>query len=1541
MESSFKSTVTRKKYSLTNLPRFSVLKTAFHDAFCYLMIDSPSNPNFIFFINAMRIIQWVLPSFLVCSPKIYRSSAGSDYASFLSVFMQYLPVSYGKDFYFGFTMLYLLLSLITLLAFISICLHMSQHPSSTNSYSKIIFYFVDGILLIFHPMMISVSGYHFFLNHKGALDNPTVFFFLFLINLFVFFTFSYFHVSFFSNSLSFRETSMSGFSNLSQPLLLLSTSLMSFLSYIAVFASPFWAYLLVILMGLIYIFIFICVLYFLRFINHRLNVVFLSSTALAVFILIHNSFFIYNDSGSPAVLFFSHIFVFLLFYLITDYFVKKLNITIIKNIDEINKNYMKFDNYIANLFVAYLYMCVGFLYGCQPVIDISFINMVIERWRLASFNWYLKARIMAITTKDIEQLTILYQNIYENGYSFFDKEAILAQLAFLINYRDSSTDNTSIANESYRLISVLLNRIKHFWECVNNGNIQDIEVSSLNTKSMYELTENKVVHLVHQYPNVGAVKKLYHIFLGSVRFDPEGTEKWSLIKRDIYETSLLPDVVNLNGFKCFPRVCNVLPNIAREENREEPNKDDKKRNSLLVSIYQAITEGNYSSMSFSIKMLSFVVFAFYFIYIPFMVTRYYIVLKDSISDLALMETASLLRDHISRLSFMTIRHLGSSIKFEPGIENITLINSTFYYCLMKKETKTPFQIASEAIYDVDYSINKLRSLRDTIEAGQYIKEANSLLFEGGVNFTLYSGLSSNISISTESRSAESIALRIITTSLSFLSTNSTVDVFSIVSKTLQLNNYLAQTTGVTDGLNTVCNLVQLQVEETGRILSETAFNAYFYGSIVFCVLLVFVMINTIIRFESSKNSTNRCFLLIPKQVVNQIYQSFQLGISFNNEHTTIDTTTANMMQLDASIAALSTANTSKWKFEFPLYAYIISIIVGAFIGSHFLKFGYDRITEVTELEKTIAPYSDYFLGIHTNILLCLYNIYRITAIDSGIPFAMSNRSKSIYLSKLYFDRSTIALFRIKFGCLKTRVKPIYNVDSEFALLAFDINSSKMILNDDDMHSFAMRLSPFAQINYILTLLPELFLDAQIKNLSILDGRSVFISHLLFAHLYDGFFRNHSTEIAKNTLKKYDEHFEITILYSILFYFIALIAYSYSILKLKELSSQIAWFLKPLMHCPPDVIVASNEIINTINGSSISPLVYNHDYSEDICERIFNMGFNYGIIKTNKSLSVEYFNDRATNWMKNPTIGDNIRKQLAFTNHNLMSLISNVEKALYGRTPFDFTYLLEMDDSNTITSVRVICLNQNIVVEPTCVHNISITSLVFIIQDKTEEVIAEKEFEKEKNLNQELFMSILPSKLVASYLNDAFNSELFRDIATGLVGMISIDYDSIKDLSPYQMIHDINIFHERVSSLASKYDNISIIRYSATELLCIAYLGSGKNSSSDQVYSSVEFFKDCLKNLDKINMEKGSNMICRIGIDYGGPIKMGVLTIQHPILQAIGIPIERAKELQKYCPPMRIIISRGIMETMALNIPGFNESRSYNICGTTIVTLVGR
>ena len=703
-------------------------------------------------------------------------------------------------------------------------------------------------------------------------------------------------------------------------------------------------------------------------------------------------------------------------------------------------------------------------------------------------------------------------------------------------------------------------------------------------------------------------------------------------------------------------------------------------------------------------------------------------------------------------------------------------------------------------------------------------------------------------------------------------------------------------------------MYQISAEEADTIIAELKQNFILVVFVTFFLIsLPLVLSNFVLVMES--NTVSNAFISLPNTAVREILQSKDIKNSSKSS--------------SSHAIAISSNSDSTWE---TLKIYLIFILsCGCIFGaSLYLYYEASLFSDIVNIDL-LRISSLHHVAIYS--LAAAFRMVRLTLndiINSDFPEYSSydigyNRSTQISIA----EQNLLSLRNgIQEGIwgLHGTVNSYYNANIQMDYFT-DIIPSIVAEN------ISQPLTKFEDIA-ILDILEEFEYGASNLQLWIDEAKADNYSsepyesnYFLYYIYYYGMFAPNSryTQFFEPVVQEVNSDFSslsssttivliIVILFQILILFIMIL-----FLYLK--SATLKGSLEMLLFFNPTFVLQNQNVISLLTTGSKNTYAEENSYKD--AERVIECTTE-SIILMDKKMAIVDVNDAFVGCIgvgKSEIIGKTITDLFKSSSQTdtVESIMLQLHEVLRGNGNPSFKGKMAVSTpigEEKIVIVNILCLTQQ--GTATEADFAEINAIVFIIEDQTEHQLIEQRIQAEKQKITEMLNRVMPSVVVEELQKGADSIALAVQSATVACVKVSsaTPFDKEDFNAPFQYFSKV---FSILDEMMKEFPQLTKIRtFSHTYEYACGLFGS-VNKPDKHAEIATRFALKIISSVKEIEDSIGHDVSFTIGLNTGGPLVAGVISLQNPTFHLIGPTAELAQRLKSTGIKNQIHVTRAVYE----------------------------
>ncbi|EAY16404.1 hypothetical protein TVAG_360130 [Trichomonas vaginalis G3] len=457
----------------------------------------------------------------------------------------------------------------------------------------------------------------------------------------------------------------------------------------------------------------------------------------------------YKQKAYPVIIIFCLVLIFFVLIGIVQIINNYLTVKAFTLLDEYYENKSLYQENQPGFMKCYFMATRGLVCAHPSVIGCDHMHNMLQLYPKNVNAWVFFARMLAAFPEENNKLLWVDDQIrHLHAHSIYMSH-LKAQIMFLARSRETAMTHTlkKKVNTLQKDIQSTKNKLRHFWECVIQGNTDDLEIASAAARKSVEKTESNINHLNRIYRNNQYVARLYSRFLIHVKGNRIAYNEWhSNIEKLKNGQTIVPDYAQMDTIQLFPLILNSttqqsntemigglfgestsMPSISSSSCHVIDN--DEEENNLLLTIKNSVTTMSIPSIRKSIIMITIVSLLICVLFFPIMVTIFVTLSTKSFSKIAIISNCSQINTDITHMVILSLSNLVQSAEYYPTFPKYLLKlymeqNATSMGGLTDQPSMLKYIIA-----DSGDMITNIRKLNDMMDESEELAKAQALLFQ--------------------------------------------------------------------------------------------------------------------------------------------------------------------------------------------------------------------------------------------------------------------------------------------------------------------------------------------------------------------------------------------------------------------------------------------------------------------------------------------------------------------------------------------------------------------------------------------------------------------------------------------------------------------------------------------------------------------------------------------------------------------------------------------------------------------------------------------
>ncbi|OHT10345.1 hypothetical protein TRFO_20489 [Tritrichomonas foetus] len=421
----------------------------------------------------------------------------------------------------------------------------------------------------------------------------------------------------------------------------------------------------------------------------------------------------------------------------------------------------------------------------------------------------------------------------------------------------------------------------------------------------------------------------------------------------------------------------------------------------------------------------------------------------------------------------------------------------------------------------------------------------------------------------------------------------------------------------------------------------------------------------------------------------------------------------------------------------------------------------------------------------------------------------------------------------------------------------------------------------------------------------------YFSSFVGTHRYPQFFDPVINQIKKD-FTSLDSLSDIILIIVIIVQIFALII---MIIYLFGKSQIIRYSLNMLLFFNPTFVLQNQNVISLVTNGTLK--AYSDENSYKDAERVVECT-NESIVLLDKKMIIHDINDafiQCVGLKKEDIIGKMITDMFKSTNRaeSIETILLRVHEALRGNGNPNFKDKMSVstpNGANKIVIVNVLCLTPLGTASESDFNDIN--AVVFIIEDQTDHQLIEQKINAEKQKITTMLNRVMPNNVVEELQKGA--ESISVAVQSASVGCIKVtssaQFDKEDFNAPFQFFSKVyNVLDE----MMKEFPALTKIRtFSHTYEYAGGLFGS-VNKPNKHAEIATRFALKVISSANKIAEAIGHEVSFTIGLNTGGPLVAGVISVSKPNFHLIGPTVELAQRMKSTGIKNQIHVTRAVYE----------------------------
>jgi PAS domain-containing protein len=334
------------------------------------------------------------------------------------------------------------------------------------------------------------------------------------------------------------------------------------------------------------------------------------------------------------------------------------------------------------------------------------------------------------------------------------------------------------------------------------------------------------------------------------------------------------------------------------------------------------------------------------------------------------------------------------------------------------------------------------------------------------------------------------------------------------------------------------------------------------------------------------------------------------------------------------------------------------------------------------------------------------------------------------------------------------------------------------------------------------------------------------------------------------------------------------------------------------YIPPDVLLQNANAVSLLEQrqSMIESPKASFEEADTIIERL-----SQGVVATDRKMVIKGYNRAFTGVVRTEqqlydrSLIDMLERLPG--DHSWPDFIQRVNEALQGKYDPQFSMQLSarlMDGTVVSLYSNVICLVGHRAAREEDDSEL-IDGVVVFFDDCTREFEEQQEVIEEQRELTEMLESVIPSSVLKDILG-GFSSICFvsHDVSVGHIRVNSVKSDLVEEVDVFTVYH--TVFSE-LERLLKKYDYLTMVRTTFDTFTFCGGLFSQVTSPARYADQAVRYALDVMGVILVLEKRLGNQRLeVSVGINFGGPVTAGIISLSRPEFQVMGPVLEIAYQI---------------------------------------------
>lgn len=1341
-----------------------------------------------------------------------------------------------------------------------------------------------------------------------------------IISIALYGIYSWFQYVSLSVQINFRHTSLGSFTNILQSILFHLSTALALISSIIPYCCVNAQYGLICIMVLIYIsplvFLFMANGFFFK--SH--TIIFLGLSISGAILCVIEMVFIALSQEVQVMIVVVFALIVIIVMISMIFIIRKNERKTIMLLETIQTEPDQFDILIGNLFKALSVATRGFRIGHPFVLSWHFMRMVTERWPYATDVWILWARFTSAFPDEVKLTQWIDEQLQKHVYSSSKVMSYRGQIHALLQSRETSMTKQikHQINECQRKIFTCRNQMRVFWENVFQGNLNEIAKNAISTQETMTATKKLIKQMIKEYPNNHYVIRTYIRFLSDTSSDKmavaKWTEKYKMLKMG---QSIKMDLSQKEALDIFP----TLVSVTMQKQKQNPNqaelmkmsntttsfygktmnninvhKDNQNQDPIFLAIRSSLKDLKIPVIKYTALIL-FILYALWFIIvIPFFSELVFNKYKRILDIIEYSYISAMIRSIEINVGMFSFKHAAVLL----GIETADSLQI---------DDVDNHQMYKHYILELETYLNRFRTLRQFDGHNAHITNALNMLFNNENFYQLFMKNGSKYDVIYANKSVESgiVAVLLRGTEISRLSTVDEVIHYFNETSALEIMSNINYTSQYLTNINI----------EFDEAITDIVGSLDHSSQMIVDVCLVFFGITYIIslsvltsKFFQTKAATTRCFLMIPKHQVANIFENLT-----NDKHNQEEGDTNIKWRQDEKVLSvfsksiLSHSSVAKaWFFVIftTVIYYICLFALGMYTAVQVKSMG-----DFFNLGAPIVNYFTYPYGILGHIVM---HFYSWLMIDRGyLPGIFDADAVFIAIAK-QLDKAVTMYNYFIFGNDTYNIIPLQRFSPTIVAAQYKGENKTEYAASSNRHDIYGGLSYNTQFFLAVVFLKKISFEK--KNGVPINGNGELTEsfHIVHQHLYLEFIDQWFGYLANVVNLDYNENHKVFVINIFVGLVLGLACHLIIFAKMLSISKNFKRMLNLILCCSPEVILESEQVMRILSGDFSDKIVKAKKLSNTVFEAVIKYS-KTPILETKPNFIISNGNYASKELFGDNVVGKQFKTLLTLKNEvGNNPYLSSLDQAVSGRCMCDFWQVTKLENVKgeiLYMEIGMMAFSKKGWVKSRVEADGVFTGFVFIFNDVTNYYNTQEKLDKETEEAQNLWKTIIPAQILPNIIA---GDEISFNINSATIIVVSlIDISALSaSFSANQLMEMLTRIYKVIDTAVAKYHTIEKIRTFGTDY--IAASGFFETVAPEvHAKEAIKFSFEALNSINSLCKSWGMTLKTKIGISSGGPIMAGILSGGQPNFEMIGSTYDDAFKMMETGEPGQVHVTKYVYE----------------------------